>query len=272
MVVFPSAKINLGLNILDKRTDGFHNLETIFYPIDLCDVLEIVISPGATADFEFTQTGIPLDCSPDKNLCFKAFQLIKASFPEIKPVKVHLHKTIPTGAGMGGGSSDGAFMLQSLKTLFQLSISDNLLAKMALELGSDCPFFLVRQPSLAVGRGEMLSPITVQFKGLHILIVNPGIQISTRWAFKELAQDRKPNDLTQLAEIPINEWKKWVKNDFEKPVFYHYPEISSIKNILYEHGAVFASMSGSGSTVYGIFKDKPQQLPSFPESYFWKWV
>jgi 4-diphosphocytidyl-2-C-methyl-D-erythritol kinase len=246
MVVFPPAKINLGLNILDKRPDGFHNLETVFYPIDLYDVLEVIVCPDADIDFEFTQTGVPLDCAPEKNLCYKAFQRIKSSFPEIEPIKVHLHKTIPTGAGMGGGSSDGAFMLQLLKSIFNLTISDAVLKNMALELGSDCPFFLVNRPSLALGRGEIISHCPIQLKGFHIL--------------------------TQLAEIPINEWNKWVKNDFEKPVFHHYPEIASIKESLYEQGAVFASMSGSGSTVFGIFKDKPQALPHFPESYFCKWV
>jgi 4-diphosphocytidyl-2-C-methyl-D-erythritol kinase len=272
MVVFPPAKINLGLNILDKRPDGFHNLETVFYPIDLYDVLEVIVCPDADIDFEFTQTGVPLDCAPEKNLCYKAFQRIKSSFPEIEPIKVHLHKTIPTGAGMGGGSSDGAFMLQLLKSIFNLTISDAVHKNMALELGSDCPFFLVNRPSLALGRGEIISHCPIQLKGFHILIVNPGIHINTGWAFNALDKDRIPNSLTQLAEIPINEWNKWVKNDFEKPVFHHYPEIASIKESLYEQGAVFASMSGSGSTVFGIFKDKPQALPHFPESYFCKWV
>ncbi len=270
MVVFPSAKINLGLNILDKRTDGFHNLETIFYPINLCDALEII--PSNATDFEFTQTGIPLDCAPEKNLCFKAYQSLKDIFPDLPQVKVHLHKSIPTGAGMGGGSSDGAFMLKTLEFMFKLSIDDSLRLSLALELGSDCPFFLYNKPALAHGRGEILTPFPNVLKGYHILIVNPGIHVNTGWAFRELSKDRSPHSLENLSEIPLKDWNKWVKNDFETPVFHHYPEIASIKESLYESGAVYASMSGSGSTVFGIFHKKTEQLPAFPESYFCKWV
>lgn len=270
MVVFPSAKINLGLNILDKRADGFHNLETVFYPINLCDALEIVESE--TGEFSFTQTGILLDCAPEKNLCFKAYQLMKNHFPELPAVKVHLHKSIPTGAGMGGGSSDGAYMIKALESKFHLTIPDSIRLNLALELGSDCPFFLQNEPALAFGRGEILSPIPQILKGYHILIVNPGIHINTGWAFKELQTNRSGNSLSNLAEIPLGDWNKWVKNDFEYPVFHHYPEIASIKASLYESGAIFSALSGSGSTVFGIFNAKTEQIPHFPESYFWKWV
>jgi 4-diphosphocytidyl-2-C-methyl-D-erythritol kinase len=272
MVVFPSAKINLGLHVLDKRADGFHNLETIFYPIALTDSLEVQVTSDANNPFHFTQTGIALDCSPEKNLCYKAYLAIKEIHPELPPMQVHLHKTIPTGAGLGGGSSDGAFMLNAINRKFELNISNELLAEIALSLGSDCPFFLINSPALAYGRGEMLHPIPLSLNNYSILLINPGIHINTGWAFGALTHVKPQIELKNILEIPIEDWKHCLVNHFETPVFSAHPEIASIKNKLYEHGAIYASMSGSGSSVFGIFPQKTNHLPLFPDSYFCKWV
>ena len=272
MVVFPSAKINLGLHVLNKRADGFHNIETIFYPISLTDALEISVSNDADVPFNFTQTGIALDCSPEKNLCYKAYSAVKEIYPDLPPLKVHLHKSIPTGAGLGGGSSDGAFMLKAINAKFELGISNESLAQMALSLGSDCPFFLLNSPSLAYGRGELLQPISLSLHNYSILLINPGIHVNTGWAFTALAPIKTQIELKNILEIPIKDWKDSLVNHFETPVFNAHPEIANIKNKLYDHGAIYASMSGSGSSVFGIFPQKTNHLPLFPDSYFCKWV
>ena len=270
MVVFPNAKINLGLNITGKRTDGFHNLETIFYPVQIKDALEIIQSE-ASEKIIFTSSGNSVQGNDTDNLCVKAFQLLKIDFPQIPHIKMHLHKHIPMGAGMGGGSSDASSVLLLLNKLFNLQISTNTLQEYALQLGSDCPFFITNKPCFASGRGEQLQAIDVDLSNYQILIVHPGIHVNTAEAFKAFDQNNfsVPGELQKNISLEIGSWKNSVRNDFEISVFKQYPEIASIKNTLYESGAVYSSMSGSGSAVYGLFtKNASPDKIKFPVHYF----
>jgi len=283
MVVFPNCKINLGLHILDKRKDGYHNLQTIFYPLPFTDVLELIPNKGSKTAIEFTGTGIAIDGKPEDNLCIKAYHLLKKDFPQLPPVKVHLHKAIPMGAGLGGGSANASFMLRSLNEKFGLLIPESQLIQYALQLGSDCPFFIKNKPCFAKGRGELLEEIVLDLSAYKIIVVNPGIHINTGWAFSKLADGSKapgsliwsdglnPPDLfNDLYEQPVETWKNILKNDFEIPVFEAYPAVKAIKETLYTYGALYASMSGSGSTVFGIFT-KSVDLSAFKEkNYFTK--
>ena len=257
MVVFPNAKINLGLNIIRKRDDGFHDLETIFYPIQLKDALEIVKTTDEQ-EITFTTTGNTIQGIDADNLCVKAFQLIKKDFPSISNIKMHLHKHIPTGAGMGGGSSDASAVLMLLSQIFDLNISTEKLHEYALLLGSDCPFFITNKPSFASGRGEQLSEIRVDLSKYKILVVHPGIHVNTALAFQGLDKNNfsKSGELQNNILGEITTWKTTIKNDFEHSVFKQYPEIEAIKNQLYEENAIYSSMSGSGSAVFGIFAKK----------------
>jgi len=266
MVVFPNAKINLGLNILNKREDGYHNLETIFLPIPVKDVLEIIPS----VRFEFTSSGNIIDVKPEENICTEAYQILKKGYPELPPVKIHLHKATPLGAGLGGGSADGSFTLNLLSKIFGLKLSTNQLINYALQLGSDCPFFIHNAPCLASGRGEILEKINLDLSGYKIVVINPGIHISTSWAFTQLTPSNPAKSIRDIIHQPINTWKNELKNDFEEPVFKQHPEISSIKEELYNKGAIYASMSGSGSSVYGIYNKEETIRFSFPEKYFIK--
>ncbi len=254
MVVFPNCKINLGLNIIAKRPDRFHNLETIFYPIAINDVLEIVQQQNETTDVEFTATGLQIDGDTSNNLCIKAYHLLKTDFPELPPVKMHLHKNIPMGAGLGGGSADGAFTLKLLNDKFQLALSNDQLINYALQLGSDCPFFISNQPCFAEGRGEKLQPIRLELSNYQFIIINPGIHVNTGWAFSQIQPKQPSKSINSIIQQPIETWKDELVNDFEEPVFKAHPQIKSIKENLYSQGAVYASMTGSGSTVFGIFK------------------
>lgn len=272
MIVFPNCKINLGLTILQKRKDGFHDLETVFYPIALKDALEIIINPGKSSSIEFSQSGITVEGNEENNICIKAYHLLKKDFPQLPPVKMHLHKTIPTGAGLGGGSADAAFTLLLLNKIVALNLSTSQLINYALQLGSDCPFFIINKPCLATGRGEILEPVTIDLSAYTFVIVNPGIHINTGWAFAQLVQvsniSKMLDTCKQIIHQPIQTWKNELSNDFEKPVFENYPEIKTIKEKLYESGAVYASLSGSGSTVYGVFKKRTEKLYlSFPEKF-----
>jgi 4-diphosphocytidyl-2-C-methyl-D-erythritol kinase len=270
VLVFPNGKINLGLQVTEKRKDGFHNLETIFYPIPFYDGLELIHHPDFDDELNFSQSGIFLDIPTNKNICYKAFQLIKKDFPSLKGVKLHLHKVIPSGAGLGGGSSDAAFLLMLLNTKFNLGLQTSQLQRYALELGSDCPFFLLNQPAIARGRGEILEPIPIDLKGYYLLLINPRIHIPTSWAFSKIIPEQNRPTLKEIPHQAVNLWKDQLKNDFEVPVFEKYPQIKSIKEQLYKSGAVYASLSGSGSTVFGLFKDLPELLPFFPDNYFVK--
>jgi len=265
MIVFPNAKINLGLNVLKKRADGFHELETVFYPIPLRDALEVVNAAATTTSLQLT--GIPLDSAGTTNICIKAYEMLKEDFPLLPPVQMHLHKAIPSGAGLGGGSADASFLLQLLNTKYRLGISDKNLEDYALRLGSDCPFFIRNRPVFAGGRGEAFEPIDLRLSSYYFLVVNPGIHISTPWAFAQVKPGPAEMRVKEAIKLPIESWREMLKNDFEPAVFSTYPQIGAIKKKLYEAGALYASMSGSGSTVFGLFKEQPQEL-EWPAPYF----
>lgn len=261
MVVFPNCKINIGLNILDKRPDGFHNLETVFIPIPLKDSLEIIRAKENTGAVVFSQTGMAVDGNTADNLCVKAYHLLKKDFPDLPAVQMHLHKAIPMGAGLGGGSADAAFTLQLLTSKFNLNLSSDKLLSYALNLGSDCPFFIINKPSFATSRGEILQPVSLSLAGYHLVLINPGIHVNTGWAFSQLAnEDRVSKNLYRHITQPVQTWRHTISNDFEKPVFAAHPVLQEIKEMLYNKGAVYAAMSGSGSTLFGLFEK--EQLPA----------
>ncbi|RTL60638.1 MAG: 4-(cytidine 5'-diphospho)-2-C-methyl-D-erythritol kinase [Sphingobacteriales bacterium] len=270
MIVFPNCKINLGLTITRKREDGYHDLETVFYPIALKDALEVIQQPDANASTTFTQSGITVEGQPGNNLCLKAYHLLKRDFPQLPGIQMHLHKVIPMGAGLGGGSSDAAFTLKLLNQKFNLGLSVKQLIDYGLQLGSDCPFFIINQPCFATGRGEFLQKIKLDLSAYHIVLVNPGIHVNTGWAFTQLIPQAPQKSVETIIQQPIESWKNELINDFEKPVFEKYPEIKAIKDKLYDAGAVYASMSGSGSTVYGLFTTNPVLNNSFLAHYFVK--
>jgi 4-diphosphocytidyl-2-C-methyl-D-erythritol kinase len=250
VVVFPNCKINLGLNILRKREDGFHHLETVFLPVHLRDVLEIIPSQNKT---QIIVTGIAAG-NPENNLCLKAYLLLKKDYPQLPEINIHLHKAIPTGAGLGGGSADAAFMVHLLNDKFNLNIPRDKIFVYASQLGSDCSFFFVNTPCLATGRGEVLELINIFLSDYKILLINPGIHISTAEAFKKIQPAIPSKKIKNIIFQPIETWKEELINDFENYVFERYPQIKKIKEDLYKAGAVYAAMSGSGSTIFGIFK------------------
>lgn len=270
MIVFPNCKINIGLNIIGKRTDGYHDLETVFYPLPFYDVLEIIHQPNTQQDCTITVTGIEINGNAEDNLCVKAYRLLKKDFPQISAIKIHLHKAIPAGAGLGGGSADGAFMLTLLNSRFNLNLSQQNLLDYALALGSDCPFFILNKPCFAQKRGEVLEQFPLNLSGYKLVLVNPGIHVSTGWAFSQVKYST-PGQTKKVIQTPVKQWKNNLTNDFEPPVFEKYPEIKSIKDQLYEIGAVYAAMSGTGSSVYGIFtNDASINTNYFSAHYFIK--
>jgi 4-diphosphocytidyl-2-C-methyl-D-erythritol kinase len=271
MVAFPNAKINLGLYITGKRPDGYHNLETVFFPINLKDVLEIIES-NEVEQVIFSSSGLIVSGDIADNLCVKAYHLLKKDFPSLPHIKMHLHKIIPMGAGMGGGSSDAAFTLLMLNEKFNLGISQEQLLKYALTLGSDCPFFIINKPCLAKGRGEQLTEIPLSLTAFHILIINPGIHVNTAMAFHDVKMHSSSINLEIEITKPVNIWRTSIHNDFETNVGNAHPEILAIKQKLYESGALYSSMSGSGSTVFGIFENKINTENIFPANCFYKWV
>lgn len=269
MIQFPNCKINLGLSILSKRTDGFHALETIFYPVGLKDVLEIQPSNAMS----FTQSGLPIAGEATNNLCLKAYHLIKADFPSVPPIRMHLHKNIPMGAGLGGGSSDASFVLQMLNTYFKLAIPRAVFLNYAAQLGSDCPFFIHNTPCHAIGRGEILTPISLDLSAYSFLFIHPTISISTAKAFESIQPHEKEISLAAIIQQPIEKWKTDLVNDFEAAIFTQYPSLVAIKNYLYEQGAIYASMSGSGSSFFGIFpKAKQPKLGAGLPPYRMDWI
>jgi 4-diphosphocytidyl-2-C-methyl-D-erythritol kinase len=261
MILFPNCKINLGLSITAKRADGFHELETVFYPVALQDIVEIIPAPNANTPVAFSSTGIPVPGTLDDNLCVKAYALLKKDFPSIPAIQMHLHKHIPMGAGLGGGSSDATAVLQILNQQFNLQISSTELIRYAALLGSDCPFFVWNTPAHATGRGEILTPIPCDLSNYTIVLLHPGVHISTAWAFQQLTPHKKAISIQEIIAQPISNWKQNLVNDFEAPIFSAHPLLASLKNDLYEQGAVYASMSGSGSSLFGIFKQKPTLIP-----------
>ncbi len=273
MVVFPNCKINLGLNIINKRADGFHNLETCFLPVPITDALEIIPSNNQTNPVEFTCTGLPVAGNPDDNLCVKAYWLLKNKYPALPAVKIHLLKAIPMGAGLGGGSADGAFTLMLLNNKFRLGITDEQVQEYALQLGSDCPFFVVNKPALAEQRGEKLQPVALNLNGYKLFLINPGIHINTGWAFSQIKPGLPAKSIHNIIQQPVATWKDELVNDFEQPVINNYPQLGVLKELLYSQGAIYASMSGSGSTFYGIFNSNAEVDHNiFPVEYFTKQV
>ena len=265
MISFPNCKINLGLYIIGKRSDGYHDLETVFLPIPVEDCLEIERS---TNESSIAVSGLTIDGTRDTNLCWKAYQLLKNKF-DLPPIEIKLHKQIPTGAGLGGGSSNGAFTLRLLNEKFNLKLKQYELLDLAAQLGSDCPFFIINQPCIGSGRGDILTPISLpQVEDLFGILVMPGIHISSAWAFQQITPAKPTKAIKDLISLPMQEWKNQLHNDFEEPVFKSHSELRKIKDELYHRGAIYASMSGSGSAIYGIFAE----LPSFqlPDSYLVK--
>lgn len=258
-MLFPNCKINIGLNVTSKRADGYHDIATIFYPLRWCDAVEAIPVANSkrpdpdAAPAQFTCTGLPIPGVAGDNICLKAYLLLKKDFPELPLVALHLHKSIPTGAGLGGGSSDGAFTLLLLNQKFRLKLSTEQLIQYALQLGSDCPFFIINQPCYATGRGEQITPLSLDLSAYSFLIVYPGIHISTAWAFSQLVPAFPSMEVTGIVQQPVEIWKDKLINDFELPVFRAHPPIEEIKKILYANGALYASLTGSGSAVYGIF-------------------
>lgn len=251
MLCFPNGKINIGLYITGRREDGYHNLETIFYPVPLKDALEAVPAKNETS---LHLSGKTVSGSTGNNLVWKAYQLLQERYPDKVPdLDIYLHKVIPMGAGMGGGSADGAFMLKLLNDYADLQLSQEQLAAFALLLGSDCPFFIYNTPQFAQGRGEILEPVTIDLSGYTIQIICPEVHISTAKAFSMLSPRPATFYLKDIVSLPVSKWKEKISNDFEQPVFKEHPELERIKRQLYEQGAVYASMSGSGSAIYGIF-------------------
>lgn len=265
MVNFPPCKINLGLEVIRKRKDGYHDIETCFYPVPWTDVLEIVKADK----FSFTASGNSIPGDPANNLCIKAYELLQRDF-NLSAVAIHLHKIIPTGAGLGGGSSDGAHALRLLNQVFDLNLSNEKLKDYALNLGSDCPFFIDDQPMLGTGRGEVLTNISVNLTGKFLVLVKPDIHVSTAEAYSGIKLNQYSASVKDVVERnPVSSWKDSLKNDFEESVFVKYPALKEIKEKLYHQGAMYASMSGSGSTIFGIF-EKPVDLKAqFPQSIYW---
>lgn len=254
MITFPNAKINLGLNIIEKRPDGYHNLETIFYPINLQDALEVTRRENNDKEYTLHISGSPLEGEPEDNLVVKAYKLLKKDYPELLPVDIHMYKHIPAGAGLGGGSSDAACMIKLLNDKFSLGLSTERMEEYAVKLGADCAFFIRNKPVFATGIGNLFEPVELSLKGYHIILIKPDIFVSTRDAFAEIKPVRPAVSLKEIVKQPMETWKHSMKNDFEDSVFKKFPEIAAIKDELYDLGAVYAAMSGSGSSVYGIFK------------------
>jgi len=272
VIVFPNCKINLGLHILQKREDGYHDLETVFYPIALHDGLEITQNFSPATDVEFSVSGNNIEGNLSDNICIKAYHLLKKDFPHLPEIKMHLHKVIPTGAGLGGGSADGAFTLLLLNNKFNLDLNDEQLINYALHLGSDCPFFIKNKPCLAKGRGEKMEEVELNLSAYKIFIVHPGIHISTAWAFSQIKPYSERRSLNETIQLPVHEWREHLKNDFEEVVMNQHPELKELKESLYNAGAMYASMSGSGSTFYGIFPKKSEPRFNFPSHYLIKTV
>lgn len=254
MIVFPNCKINIGLFVTSKRSDGFHNIESVFMPVDWNDILEINYAAGPQGNF--VQSGHVIDADVEQNIVMKAVRLMQREFA-IGEVDVHLVKKLPMGAGLGGGSADGAFAISAINQIFNLQLSNAQMADLAAQLGSDCPFFIYNSPCFVSGRGELIEPIQLDLSNYHIGLIHPGIHVSTPLAYSKIKPAEASFDLRQLKDTSISDWEELVENDFETPVFTMFPLIGDIKSAMYESGALYASMSGSGSAVYGIFENEP---------------
>ncbi len=260
MVTFPNAKINLGLNIVEKRPDGYHNLETLFYPIALQDVLEVTPRAAeAEGNYSMTMYNAPFEGRSEDNLVIKAYNALAADFT-LPKLDFFLQKNIPTGAGLGGGSADAAFALKMINEIASLSLSDKKLEKYAVSIGADCTFFIHNKPAFATGIGNILSPAECSLKGYYLVLVKPEVHISTKDAYALVTPEKPAISILDIVKRPVNEWRDLLKNDFEKSVFAKYPDIAEIKTKLYSMGAEYASMSGSGSSFFGIFKEQQDEV------------
>lgn len=267
MISFPNCKINIGLNIVSNRSDGYHNIETVFYPLTLCDALEVLPAGLSRSEDEFCLEGVSIDGDAEQNLCMKALRLIKKEI-SIPPLKIVLMKKIPIGAGLGGGSSDAAFTLKMVNTFCSTRYTDERLIEMASVLGSDCAFFIVNKPVFAFGKGDQMSQISIGLKGLTIVIVKPPIFVSTAEAYSGTTPNVPEHSLRELIQLPVAEWKQVIKNDFEHTIFSRHPEIAAIKKRMYEMGAIYSSMSGSGSSVFGLFNGSVNAPTDFPGCFY----
>jgi 4-diphosphocytidyl-2-C-methyl-D-erythritol kinase len=271
MITFPDCKINLGLNVVERRPDGYHNLETVFYPVPITDALEVQamdeLFPSAV-DCDLKVTNLVIEGDEQRNLVVRAYQLLKQDFPQLPRVHVHLYKNIPTQAGMGGGSSDCAFMLSLLNEQFALGLSQQQLIGYAARLGADCAFFILNEPAYAEGIGERLQPVDLRLQGMYLAVVRPDIPVSTKEAFSLIKPQRPAKNCRDIVMQSVETWREELKNDFEQSVFALHPEIALIKQQLYEQGAVYAAMSGSGSAVFGLFREPQADFASrFPSMF-----
>jgi 4-diphosphocytidyl-2-C-methyl-D-erythritol kinase len=274
MICFPNAKINLGLNIVEKRSDGFHNIETVFYPMNWCDALEVIENKGfqkGNEKINLSLSGIVVEGNTQDNLITKAYTLIDATH-DLPPVKVHLHKNIPMGAGLGGGSSDAAFFIKLLNDKFSLNLSAIEQVNFAKQLGSDCAFFMENKPVYASGKGDVFSEVKIDLSQYCIVVVYPAVHSNTALAYKGVVPVKPQKNIQSIIASEIKNWKEELTNDFEKTIFLQHPELQSIKNTFYTKGALYASMSGSGSALYGVFKnDIDVKEFNFPNNYLiWK--
>lgn len=271
MICFPNAKINIGLNIVKKRVDGFHDLESVFYAVGLTDALEIILSPaGGMGELTFSSSGIDIPGNAEENLCVKAYRLIEKDQP-LPSIHVHLHKHIPIGAGLGGGSADAAFFIKLMNEKLELNLAWGEMHHYAKQLGSDCSFFISNRPSFVKGKGDEFEGIALDLKNHFICLVYPKIHINTAKAYSGVRPKVAERDLEQdLLSLPVEQWKGIVHNDFEDSIFPQFPQIKLIKDQLYALGASYAAMSGSGSTVYGIFKELPGLQEHFPGMFYWE--
>ena len=268
MITYPNAKINLGLNIIEKRPDGYHNLETVFYPINLQDALEVTELEDNKEEYKLKISGVPIEGETDNNLVVKAYRLLKKDYPNMMPINIHMYKHIPTGAGLGGGSSDAAFMIKLLNEKFELKLSIDKMEEYATMLGADCAFFIQNKPVFASGIGNVFEKINLTLKGYYFVLVKPDIFVSTKDAFANINPMHPSQSLKDIIRMPVETWRATMKNDFEKSVFQKFPEIAAIKDKLYDMGAIYASMSGSGSSVYGIFRERVEHVDEIFNGYF----
>ncbi len=271
MITFPIAKINLGLNVVEKRLDGYHNLQTVFYPVPIMDALEIApMSEGfpSDVDCDLKVTNIHIEGDEQRNLVVRAYQLLKKDFPSLPRIHTHLWKGIPTQAGMGGGSSDCAYMIRLLNDTFELQLTNEQMQQYAAQLGADCAFFIESVPCYAEGIGEQLEPISLDLSGWYIGVVRPDIPVPTKEAFSRIHPHYPSLNCREVVMQPVETWRDNLINDFEESVFALHPEIGAVKEQLYKMGATYAAMSGSGSALFGLFKEEPDGLrQAFPDMF-----
>lgn len=267
MIAFPNAKINIGLQVTERRPDGYHNLDTVFYPIPINDALEVIVAEGADYDCRLHISGITIEGDTDNNLVVRAYRLLAADYT-LPSVDIYLHKHIPTGAGLGGGSADASFMLRLLNEMFELGITTEKLEAYAARLGADCPFFITGKPVYATGIGNEFHPIDLDLSGWHLVVVKPDVFVSTKEAYSMVKPEKPAMTLDKKITLPIAQWKESISNDFEKGIFALHPELNDIKNKLYGLGATYAAMSGSGAALFGLFEAPIDNLEQHFEDCF----